>query len=469
MKKRINLLIVLCIISSIFLFSNTTLVHASTNSNDYTDLLDDLRKDNNFEISNYPSLTINEVMNSDYHVTLKIIQIAESSSKELYLYVYQPINNDLFFTATSISMSCEYSDNGEGLHPRNYNIELVSSYDVFCKYVVKDFVVSDEAYRYYNIVCIRRNFDYTFDDKITGTEDDGNEKAIDVGQQWCCYYLNNKLIYEMCTFDTLEIDVKYTGNFDLSSGIKWGNLAGMYDFGKAWFICFDLEDYIATHIYDADLSYKIRTANRSVGLGLSGEIEYGNFSDDIYIILTDMDEVSYNGGGLFAKEYKWNRIMSSEAFINNAEDQKINVPDEVKHNILNSQWVFAFCETETTVSTGSGYTFTYGYDVADVTILRVHFLTKNGAYDLGVVSDRVNPDNKSDGFGGIDTDYLEEWFSKLFMIIGIILLIMLLSVSGPVISFIIKIIIFVFKIIFKVVSLPFKLINTLFFDKKKKP
>lgn len=161
--------------------------------------------------------------------------------------------------------------------------------------------------------------------------------------------------------------------------------------------------------------------------------------------------------------------MSSEAFINNAEDQKINVPDEVKHNILNSQWVFAFCETETTVSTGSGYTFTYGYDVADVTILRVHFLTKNGAYDLGVVSDRVNPDNKSDGFGGIDTDYLEEWFSKLFMIIGIILLIMLLSVSGPIISFVIKIIIFVFKIIFKVVSLPFKLINTLFFDKKKKP
>lgn len=108
-------------------------------------------------------------------------------NKELYLYVYQPLNKDLFFTATSISMSCDFSENGENLHPNNYEIELVSSYDVLCKYIVKDFVVSNEVDRYYNIVCIRRNFDYTYDEKISGTEDDGNEKAIGVGQQWHCY------------------------------------------------------------------------------------------------------------------------------------------------------------------------------------------------------------------------------------------------------------------------------------------
>lgn len=468
MKKKIKILVsfILCLICTL-ICSNVTTAFASTYSSDYTDVFADLSESEDFDIRNYPSLSIDEVRNSDTQATLEIIQIAESSSKELYLYVYQPLNKDLFFTATSISMSCEYSQNGENLHPINYDLELVSSYDVFCKYVVKDFVVSDEAYRYYNIVCIRRNFDYTFDEKIPGTEDDGNEKAIGVGQQWCCYYLNNNLVYEMGTFDTLEIEVKYTGNFTFSSGISWGDLLGAFDYGKSWFICFDLVDYIATHIYDADLSYKVRSASRSIGLGLSGEWSYGEWSEDKYITLTDEDTASYDGGGWLAKEYKWNRIMSSEAFIKNAEDQDITISDDVKSSISNSQWVFSFCETEMTLISGYGSTTYFDYDIADVTILRIHFLNfDNKIYNLGVVSDRVNPDNNSDGYGGIDTDFFEDWFQKLGMLIGIIVLLVILNFCAPIITTILSLL---FKGVWIIISLPFKILGKIFNIKKKKP
>lgn len=462
-KVRILLSLILCLIG-IFLCSNTTTALASTYSSDYTDVFDDLSKSEDFDIRNYPSLSIDEVRNSDTQATLEIIQIAESSSKELYLYVYQPLNKDLFFTATSISMCCDYSENGENLHPINYELELVSSYDVFCKYVVKEFVVSDEAYRYYNIVCIRRNFDYSFDDRISGTEYDGNEKAIGVGQQWCCYYYNDKLVYEMGTFDTLEIKVKYTGNFEFSSGIKWGNLVGSYQYGKSWFICFDLVDYIATHIYDADLSYKIRTASRSIGLFLDGEWEYGEWSDDIYVTLTDKDEASYDGGGWLSKEYKWNRIMSAADFIKNAENQNITISDDTKSKIQNSQWVFSFCETEMSMYSGNGYITYFDHDIADVTILRIHFLNlDNKIYNLGVVSDRVNPDNTSDGYGGIDTEFFEEWFQKLGMLIGIILLIVILICCWPVVSSVLALL---FKGVCVIISLPFKLLGKLFNTKK---
>lgn len=474
MKKKFKILfsLILCLICTL-ICSNTTTALASTYSSDYTDVFDDLSESKDFDIRNYPSLSVDEVKYSDTQATLEVIQIAESSSKELYLYVYQPLNKDLFFTATSISMSCEYSSNGQNLHPIIYDLELVSSYDVFCKYVVKDFVISDEAYRYYNIVCIYRNFDYTFDEKISGTEDDGNEKAIDVGQQWCCYYLNDNLVYEMNTFDTLEIEVKYTGNFEFSSGIKWGNLLGAYQFGKSWFICFDLVDYIATHIYDADLSYKIRSADRAIGLGLSGEWDYGEFSDPIYVTLTDKDEASYDGGGWLSKEYKWNRIMSSADFIENAENQDITISDDVKKDIENSQWVFSFLETEMSMFSGYGTTVYYDYDVAKVTILRIHFLNfDNKIYNLGVVSDRVNPDNKSDGYGGIDTDFFEDWFKKIGMLIGIVVLLILLSFCGPIISLILQILISIIKIFFKgiitIISLPFKILGKIFNTKNKK-
>ena len=59
--------------------------------------MEDLLKDENFGRNAYPAVA------DDY--SLKIIQIAESSDKELFIYVYQPSHDTKDLTATAVNMS----------------------------------------------------------------------------------------------------------------------------------------------------------------------------------------------------------------------------------------------------------------------------------------------------------------------------------------------------------------------------
>ena len=178
-------------------------------------------------------------------------------------------------------------------------------------------------------------------------------------------------------------------------------MVGSFDYGHSWFIAFSTDDYVIEHIYDADLTYRERSARTYWQLFDEEETTYGEWSDDIKITLSDTDEpVLYDGGGLFSKEYTWNRISSASDFLDNAEDQDVNISDECKTKLQESQWVFAFKETELKYSSGDGW-YRYNFtDIDKVTIIRLHFIDITGTpYNLGVVSDRVNPDNKSDGIG----------------------------------------------------------------------
>ena len=478
MKKIIKFLTISLYIFICFIACNLSIVNAATSN--YTDVLDDLRKDESFNVKDYPSMTLeylNEI-NNDSDLTndqahLEVMQIAESTSKELYLYVYQPIDDELDLTATAISMSCEFSEDGQNIKPIIYNLELVSSYTVFDKYVVKDFVVSDEVYRYYNIVAIYRDYNSLIDNITSGGEAEGFEIGISVGQQWCVNYLNDTIIYEMATFETLDVNINYTGNCEFSDGFKLGDMVGAHNWGLCWFIAFDLEDYTAERIYDADLSYKIRDMSYSQGAGLSGEPIYGEWSDNIYVTLTDIEgsnnKGSYDGGGLLSKEYTWNRISKSADFIKNLEDQDILISDDVKSVINSNQWVFAFAETEKSMVTGMYSVTTFSKDISKVTILRIHFRDiYDNIYNLGVVSDRVNPDNKSDIFGnGIDIDELQEWFEKIMMLVGLIVLLVLLGYCPSILNIIIQVFKYIFDGIIAILTLPIKFFKWLFKDKKK--
>lgn len=467
MKFNSKILKVLIVVLLFVCFTSDINVNATTTFTE-SEVVSDMYNDTNFNINNYPAVSIDKAKKDEDFQSLQLIQLVESDNKELLLYVYQPLNNDLLFVASSISMSIGYSKDGQDLNPSNYDLELISHGGVFCKYKVVDYAVSDDEYRYYNIVCIRRQFDYSFDEKISGTELVGNEKAVNCGQQWLCYYSDGEIKYEMNTFETLEIKVKYTGNFEFTDGIKFKNFLGSYSSGQSWFICFDLVDYIADKIIDADMTYKIRTATESWLPIIGTEWIYGDFSDDILLTLTDKDTASYDGGGLFSKKYTWNRIMTSSDFIKNAENQKITISDEVKGNISNSQWVFAFAETEVSKTVnGTGYMYNRS-DISDVTILRIKYMQDGTTYNLGVVSDKVNPDNISDGNGGtkiddlIDDDLfgkIKELFKKIFLILAVVLLIVVVFTFTPVIKVLLQGVIFI-------LSLPIKLIKWIF--KKEK-
>ena len=69
------------VICTVFMAVQTPLI-ARAESIEYSEVLDDLKKDASFQESNYPERP------TDY--SLNIIQIAESVNKELFVYVYQP-------------------------------------------------------------------------------------------------------------------------------------------------------------------------------------------------------------------------------------------------------------------------------------------------------------------------------------------------------------------------------------------
>ena len=76
------------------LFALPVYAEETVNERVYSAVLDDLKKDTSFNTENYPTKA------DDY--SLQIIQLAESSDKELFVYVYQPSGQTKNFTACSV-------------------------------------------------------------------------------------------------------------------------------------------------------------------------------------------------------------------------------------------------------------------------------------------------------------------------------------------------------------------------------
>ena len=93
---------------------------------EYSSVLDDLHKDENFNEDDYP------LIETDY--SLQVIQIAESINNELFIYVYQPSGENLNLMATSINISTTPGD----LKFINYKLKFLNNSDVFYKYLVED-------------------------------------------------------------------------------------------------------------------------------------------------------------------------------------------------------------------------------------------------------------------------------------------------------------------------------------------
>ena len=456
--KTLNLIAVFVLVNMVVflgllaaLASGVIIANAETSP----EVLQDLRKDKDFDENNYP------YVKDDYG--LYVIQVAESANKELFVYAYQPCHDTYDLVGTKISISYGFSIDGSGLSPQLYNLQLISTSGTLDKYYVEDFTVPNDGDRYYNIVEIFR----VVNTEIDGEQDPSfpkTDKAYSVGQQWYCYDLNKSKRYEMNTFDTLPVETVFNSFVNFPNGIQWENLFGAFDNCDCWFYCFNVDDYVVTHIFDADLNYSVRDAVHGTGL-FYDETEYSNERVNQVLTLKDTDVMSYIGRGLLARSYKWNRILSSEEFIKIAEGQKVKFVESDKEKILSSQWVFTYLETEKRYQFTDRYNFTYYSDVYDVGLLRLHFQDMSGNYyDLGVVNDLTDPDDISSGSGSLKSlteafgEFWDMFIKVVLIIVGVILLVLLLNFVTPVMG-ILK---FILKAIVFVVSAPFKLLKKLF-------
>lgn len=225
-----------------------------------TNVLDDLQKDGTFNINDYPAVP------DDY--SLKVIQIAETTDKELLIYVYQPAARTKRLVASSINIARE-QNNTSKLAYVNYALELIISAGEFFKYRVKGFELSPEAIRYYNISNILRPFDKTIDTPPAA----GSIAEVEnrVAQCWTARTVDGNVTYSMTDCEVVEITKKYVGFFDYFDGaspsIGWETLLGKIEINGTHtirnFVAFSTDRNIEK-LMEVELQYSLQDYSYSI-------------------------------------------------------------------------------------------------------------------------------------------------------------------------------------------------------------
>lgn len=471
-KKKYSLnifLAFLCFFMCVFSYSFKPLVKSSASGvavTGYSSVLGDLKIDDNFNEEDYP-------VNAE-DTSIKLIQIAESTGGELFVYIYQPSAMARQFELTTISISQTLYNNAKYVL---YDLKLLNSDGVFSKYKVKNIELKADVVRYYDITEIHRKFD----EEIDTQPDNGNiitEIACDVGKQWTVCTLNGEVYYECVETETILITDKYVGFVEYEDGFTLKSLHS--DSGcQSHFVAFST-DHDIDRLLEADVSYISQTRSYY----LDNEDVYSSLGTAVTnnITLTYTDSAEYNPSGWFTKyTYSWDRIQSIDDFISSTADvnmykntalnvyKKTVLNEEAISELSNMQWVLRFAETDfkkTEVKVGSSfmtgallpaYTKIDETAVSDVTILRLKFETDGVVYNLGVI------DNKSTGSGIADsfTEFIVETsdsFKSAMKIIGWVFLavvvLLVLGILSPVLKLLVKGILAVLKAVWWIITSP---------------
>lgn len=436
----IFLAFVLGICAVITTAAQTPLV-ARAESITYSGVMEDLKKDASFKPENYPTKA------DDY--SLQIIQLAESSDKELFVYVYQPSGKTKDFKASSINISTKINDSISYL---NYKLELLNSNGVFYKYKVKGLTVKDESVRYYAISSIYRPFDESIDKQASG----GNtitEVNYAVNKQYCFGEINGKPYVNCVDIETIVVTDKFVGFVRYPDGFKL--YIGACD---SHFVAFNTNKPM-DKLLEADVYYTTQEYSSSWAAFVGENETFGDKADK-YAYLKYTDKVEHTGGGLFAGTYKWDRIQTVDDFIKNEDREQIfsgavidvkissKLTDAALNELKGKKWVLRFAETDYTFWSGQGTYGSFSTLVGDVTILRLKFETDGITYNLGVI------DNKQSGSKdpSNETDIDISLNKRGKMILYLLMLILLIILLAPILPYVLQVIVWIISLPFKGIS-----------------
>ena len=431
-------------------------------STSYSDVLDDLHKDENFSTSAYPAVA------DDY--SLQVIQVAESTDNELFVYVYQPSGHAKDLRASSINIALVPREDISDV--KNYKLRLLSSDGVFYKYLVEGLTVSTAGTRYYTTTTIYRPFDETIDEGA----DHGNEiTEVDykVAKEYCFSTINGESFCRVLDIETIEITDKFVGFVRYSNGFE------LYPTRcDSHFVAFNTDRDI-DRLFEAEVYYTTQSYSYSYLGGLFGH-ENETFGEvrDNYAHLYYDEKVEHTGDGLWAPTYTWNRIETVENFIAGEDIEQTvytgallnvsvanKITDEGRAALAGKKWVLRFTETEYSLLWSENSYDTSSTIVGDVTILRLKFETDGVTYNLGVI------DNKQSGNPDIPINEehykvgLSETGKWLLLLIAIILL---LALFGPILPYIIKAVVWLISLPFRAIASLVKAVRKRKDDKPKK-
>lgn len=439
--KVISLLFVFIAVFCTVFSAVQTPVIARAESNNYSGVLDDLKKDKSFVESNYP-------LNSEDN-SLQIIQLAESVDKELFVYVYQPSGQAKNLQASSINISTTINDD---ISFYNYKLECLNSKGVFYKYKVKDFTVKDDAVRYYAITSIYRPWNSTLD-KDTGNDNTITEVEYNISRQYAFGEINGNPYVNCVDIETIVVTDKFVGFVRYENGFEF--FPSSCD---SHFVAFNTDKPI-DKLLEADVYYTTQEYYRST-MSFVGTEDHFEEKADKYAYLEYTQKVEHTGGGLFAGTYKWDRIQTVEDFIAGEETKNIfhgavidvivatELTDSALNELKGKKWVLRFAETDYRLAYNPGATVVSSTIVGDVTILRLKFETDGITYNLGVIDNKqsggTEPSNKTD----VDVELNSRGKTILYLIMLILLLVLL----APILPYILKALIWIISLPFKAIS-----------------
>lgn len=415
----------LCVIAGL-LFPLSVL--AETDS--YSDALSDLKRDPDFTPTEYT------VFSNDY--SLKVIQIAESIDKELYVYVYQPSKTDTI-KASSINISTEIDDR---LNFKNYQLVYLNSNGVFFKYKVKNFTVATDTIRHYVISSIYRPWDINIDTTLSN-DNQITEVSYSVNRQYSFVTYENNVTCSAVDIETILITSKFVGFVRYSDGFKL--YTGACD---SHFVAFNTDKPI-DKLLEADVYYTSQKYSKVTAPFAGENIAFGDKKDN-YAYLKYTDKVEHNGGGLFAWTYTWDRIQSVDDFIKGENRENIyhgavldvkasiKLTDEALNQLKGKKWVLRFAETSYSLSSSAGTTSSFSTLVGDVTILRLKFETDGKVYNLGVIDNKQNGGREPSNNSSLKVQLNENGKKLIGWLVVIIIAIILLPIIVEIIKSIIK-------------------------------
>ena len=449
MRSVLNRIAVLIVTLCVFLTGAQSFSAVAAEENKTASgVIEDLSKDASFNAANYPSNA------KDY--SLSVMQLAESTDKELFVYVYQPSGDKV--KASSINISTTINDE---IRFFNYPLELLNFEGTLFKYKVTGFEVKKDPVRYYAISSIYRPFDAGIGDKKSGNNTI-NEVNYAVNRQYCFGEINGKPYVNCIDIETIVVTDKFVGFVRYPDGWKLFTGAGACD---SHFVAFNTDKKI-DKLFEADVYYTTQKVSYDFFTEDSPfSIKFGDSKTDNYAYLKYTDKVEHTGGGFFAGTYKWDRIQSVDDFIKTEDrttvyygavlNSKVSskLTDEALNELKGKKWVLRFTETSYDKSPRSGMGAATYYHaettmVGNVTILRLKFETDGITYNLGVI------DNKQTG--GTEpsnsTDIKVEPNATGKGIIYLILFVLLLVLLAPLLPYVLNAVVFI-------VSLPIKLIS----------
>ena len=452
MRVFFNRIAVLIVTLCVFLTgaqSFSAVAAESENEKTASGVLEDLNKDVSFNTENYP------LNAKDY--SLSVMQLAESTDKELFIYVYQPSGDKV--KASSINISTTINDD---ISFFNYPLELLNFEGTLFKYKVTGFEVKKDPVRYYAISSIYRPFDTGIGDKKSGNNTI-NEVNYAVNRQYCFGEINGKPYVNCIDIETIIVTDKFVGFVRYKDGFKL--YVGACD---SHFVAFNTDKPI-DKLLEADVYYTTQEYSSSWA-ALVGEKETFGDKADKYAYLKYTDKVEHAGGGWFAGTYKWDRIQTIDDFIKGENRENIyhgavldvkissKLTDEALTELKGKKWVLRFAETNYSLSSNytTGATFESYTLVGDVTILRLKFETDGITYNLGVI------DNKQTGSTepSNSTDIKVEPNATGKGIIYLILFVLLLVLLAPLLPYVLNAVIFIVSLPIKLVSEILKLIKS---------